>query len=134
MSARIRVIAPAFADPEADAHFEAPAGFEGTPPPGQALAELLALGLAERDVPARNRWVTPHGHAFDVQLAGQRFDITVALEDPEEEGPWVIEAEPRRGLLPRRTDPQSPALSHLRNAMREVLDSDPRIEDVRVLA
>jgi hypothetical protein len=132
MSARFRVIAPTFAEPEADAHFDAPPGFDGTPAPGQALAELLARGLAERDVPPRNRWVTPQGHAFDVQLAGQRFDVTVALEDRDEDGAWIVEAEPRRGLLPRRTDPQSPALTHLRNALREVLDGDSRIEDVRV--
>lgn len=134
MSVRFRVIAPAFAEPEADAQFDVPPGVDGTPAPGQALAEFLARGLAERDVPTRNHWVTPQGHAFDVQFAGQRFDITVALESQDDEAAWIVEAEPRRGLLPRRTDPQSPALTHLCNAMRDVLDGDARIEDVRVLS
>jgi hypothetical protein len=131
MSARFRVHAPAFADPEADADFDAPPGFDGTPPPGQALTQALARGLGERDIPPRNRWVTPQGHAFDVQVAGQRYDITVALAGPPEDGDWLVEAEARRGLLPRRVQPDSPGFTHLTHAVRDALEHDPRVEDVR---
>ncbi|MCB9727177.1 MAG: hypothetical protein H6746_01705 [Deltaproteobacteria bacterium] len=131
MSARFQVQAPAYAEPDADSELPPPAGIEGTPPPGLALTEALIRGLSRRDMPPRNRWVTPHGHAFDVEVGGQRFDVTVALEGPAEDGVWTIEAEARRGLLPRRTDPDSPALAHLRDAVRDALGDDPRVEDVR---
>ena len=126
MTCAYRFDASGYADRDLDAEHEQPAWHEGPVPLGLALAARLARDLTARGWRTPSRWVTPAGHGFEARGGGDRFDVTLACVDPEA-GRWSLDAEPRRGLLPRlrRRDPA--AIERLCGDLRAVLAADPTV-------